>query len=62
MSKDFARELTAFNRQVALEDDRLTDSVQLGLLGGLPERGRFLPKSEQLVMHFQKMVVQAVKG
>jgi len=60
VSEGFARELIAFNRQVASEDDRLTDSVQRGLLGGLPDRGRFMINSEHLVIHFQKMVVQAV--
>ena len=58
----FARDLIAFNRQVADEDDRLTDSVQRGLRGGLPERGRFLPDSEGLVIHFQRMVARAVGG
>jgi choline monooxygenase len=62
VDEDFARELTAFNRQVAEEDDRLTDSVQRGLLGGLPERGQFLPESERLVIEFQKQVVEAVLG
>ena len=54
--------MIAFNKQVALEDDDLTDSVQRGLLGGLPDRGRFLANSEQLVIHFQKMVVRALDG
>jgi choline monooxygenase len=62
VSEDFAQSLIAFNKQVALEDDDLTDSVQRGLMGGLPERGRFLTKSEQLVIHFQKMVVRALNG
>ena len=54
--------LIAFNKQVAQEDDDLTDSVQRGLMGGLPERGRFLTKSEQLVIQFQKMIVRALNG
>ena len=62
VSEGFAQSLIAFNKQVALEDDELTDSVQRGLLGGLPERGRFLANSEQLVIHFQKMVVRALSG
>lgn len=60
VSEDFARSLIAFNKQVAKEDDILTDSVQRGLLGGIPDRGRFLTNSEHLVVHFQKMVVKAV--
>ncbi|CAN5922083.1 SRPBCC family protein [soil metagenome] len=59
---DFATALIAFNKQVALEDDQLTDSVQHGLLGGLPERGRLLANSEQLVIQFQKMIVRAMSG
>lgn len=62
VGEEFARSLTAFNRQVAEEDDRLTDSVQRGLLGGLPDRGRFLTSSEHLVVHFQKMIARAVSG
>ena len=62
VGEDFARALVAFNRQVALEDDRLTDSVQRGLLAGLPERGRFVPDSERLVIHFQRMVARALAG
>jgi choline monooxygenase len=62
VSEDFARALIAFNKQVADEDDRLTDSVQRGLLGGLPDRGRFLTSSEHLVIHFQKMIARAVSG
>jgi phenylpropionate dioxygenase-like ring-hydroxylating dioxygenase large terminal subunit len=58
----FARELTAFNRQVGIEDDALTDSVQRGLLGGLPECGRLLVGSESLVIHFQRLVADAVTG
>lgn len=60
VSEEFARSLIAFNKQVAREDDALTDSVQRGLLGGIPDRGRFLAASEQLVGRFQRMVVDAV--
>jgi phenylpropionate dioxygenase-like ring-hydroxylating dioxygenase large terminal subunit len=60
VSAEFAQSLVAFNKQVAAEDDALTDSVQRGLLGGLPDTGRFLTNSEHLVIHFQKMIVEAV--
>lgn len=60
VSKEFAEELIAFNREVGEEDDVLTNSVQLGLLGGLPERGRFLVNSEHLVIHFQKLTLNAL--
>ncbi len=60
VSEEFARELIAFNRQVGEEDDTLTNSVQRGLIGGLPNQGRFLTNSEHLVVNFQKLVVNAL--
>src|SRR5215469_998367 len=36
VSEEFAKELIAFNKQVGEEDDTLTNSVQRGLIGGLP--------------------------
>jgi ferredoxin-NADP reductase/phenylpropionate dioxygenase-like ring-hydroxylating dioxygenase large terminal subunit len=62
VTEEFAGDLIAFNKEVGAEDDVLTDSVQRGLLGGLPERGRFLTNSEHLVVHFQKLIVDAVTG
>ncbi len=62
VTDEFALELIAFNKQVGAEDDLLTNSVQRGLLGGLPDRGRFLTNSEHLVVHFQKLIVNAVTG
>ena len=62
VSPEFARDLVAFNRQVGAEDDALTSSVQRGLSAGLPERGRLLVDSEQLVIHFQKLVAEAMVG
>lgn len=61
VSKEFAEELSAFNQQVGLEDDVLTDAVQTGLIGGLPDQGRFLTNSEHLAVHFQKLVVNALR-
>jgi len=62
VDEGFALALIAFNKQVAQEDDDLTDSVQRGLVGGLPDRGQFLTNSEQLVIQFQKMIVRALNG
>jgi choline monooxygenase len=62
VSQEFARELIAFNNEVGAEDDVLTESVQRGLLGGLPEHGRLLVGSEKLVIHFQKLVAAALAG
>jgi choline monooxygenase len=60
VSEEFARELTAFNRQVGAEDDALTNSVQRGLRAGIPAQGRFLPGAEPLVIHFQQLVLAAL--
>jgi choline monooxygenase len=54
------REIIEFNHQVSREDDRLTDSVQRGLRAGLPARGRFLTRSEHLIVHFQKLILDAL--
>jgi ferredoxin-NADP reductase/phenylpropionate dioxygenase-like ring-hydroxylating dioxygenase large terminal subunit len=62
VTEEFAKDLIAFNKEVGAEDDVLTDSVQRGLLGGLPDFGRFLTNSEHLVVHFQKLVVGSVLG
>ena len=62
VSEKFANDLIAFNKQVGHEDDVLTNSVQRGLLGGIPDRGRFLTNSEHLCIHFQKLVVEALNG
>jgi ferredoxin-NADP reductase/phenylpropionate dioxygenase-like ring-hydroxylating dioxygenase large terminal subunit len=62
VSEKFAHDLIAFNKQVGYEDDVLTNSVQRGLLGGIPDRGRFLTNAEHLCIHFQKLVVQALAG
>jgi ferredoxin-NADP reductase/phenylpropionate dioxygenase-like ring-hydroxylating dioxygenase large terminal subunit len=60
VTEEFAQDLIAFNKQVGLEDDVLTDAVQRGLLGGIPDQGRFLVNSEHLVVHFLKLVVNAL--
>jgi ferredoxin-NADP reductase/phenylpropionate dioxygenase-like ring-hydroxylating dioxygenase large terminal subunit len=62
VTEEFARELIAFNAEVGAEDEALVSSVQRGLLGGIPDRGRFLTNSEHLVIQFQKLVVDAVAG
>src|ERR1700756_3719621 len=62
VSEEFAQDLIAFNKQVGYEDDVLTNSVQLGLLGGIPDKGRYLTNSEHLCIHFLNLVVQAMPG
>jgi hypothetical protein len=58
--EEYALKVMAFNKEVGDEDDALTDSVQRGLRAGLPIQGRFLSKSEQLVISFQKRVLEAL--
>jgi ferredoxin-NADP reductase/phenylpropionate dioxygenase-like ring-hydroxylating dioxygenase large terminal subunit len=60
VTKEFAEELIEFNRQVGHEDDELTNSVQIGLRSGLPEKARFLPNAEYLAIHFQTLVARAL--
>jgi ferredoxin-NADP reductase/phenylpropionate dioxygenase-like ring-hydroxylating dioxygenase large terminal subunit len=62
VTEKFATDLIAFNKQVGYEDDVLTNSVQRGLLGGIPDRGRFLTNSEHLCIHFQRLAVEALAG
>ncbi len=57
---EWTQELIAFSRQVGVEDDLLTNSVQRGLRAGLPARGRLLTRSEHLVIHFGKLVFRAI--
>jgi phenylpropionate dioxygenase-like ring-hydroxylating dioxygenase large terminal subunit len=60
VDRDWAEELMEFNKQVGLEDDDLTNSVQRGLQGGIPAVGRLLKNSEHLIIHFQKLLLQAM--
>lgn len=60
VDKEWAEELIHFNQEVGAEDDELTNSVQRGLIGGIPDRGRFLTNSEHLIVHFQQLVVKAL--
>lgn len=57
-----AEELMDFSRQVGAEDAALTSSVQVGLQAGLPEQGRCLPNAENLLIHFQKLVLSALSA
>ena len=53
-------EALEFDRQVGAEDSRLIARVQAGVRSGLVPDGRLLPESEQLVAHFQSLVVDAL--
>jgi phenylpropionate dioxygenase-like ring-hydroxylating dioxygenase large terminal subunit len=54
------RELLEFDAVVGSEDTRLIERVQRGVASGLLEEGRLLAESEQLVAHFQSLVVEAL--
>ena len=58
--EQFVHEVIEFNKLVGAEDDRLTSSVQRGLHAGRPAQGRFLVKSEHLVVHFQQLILDAL--
>ena len=53
-------ESLAFDAQVGAEDRRLIERVQAGMGAGFIEDGRLLPESEQLIAHFQALVVDAL--
>jgi hypothetical protein len=56
----WVEEALAFDAQVSAEDRILVERVQQGVRSGLIEGGRLLPESEQLVAHFQSLVVEAL--
>lgn len=62
VTKQQADEMIAFNEEVGHEDDELTNSVQLGLISGLPETGRFLTRAEHLAVDFMKLIAGAMTG
>jgi phenylpropionate dioxygenase-like ring-hydroxylating dioxygenase large terminal subunit len=53
-------ESVAFDAQVGAEDSVLVARVQAGVASGLVEDGNLLPESEQLIAHFQSLVVDAL--
>jgi len=60
VDENFAKELIGFNVEVGNEDDELTDAVQRGLLGGKPARGRYIRHAEQLPIHFNRHILNAL--
>ena len=64
MDQAWINESLAFDAQVGAEDTVLVERVQAGLRGSvgtaLVEDGRLLPDSEQLIAHFQALVVDAL--
>ncbi len=60
VGEESQREILAFSKQVGSEDDALTQSVQRGMLAGIPAQGRSLLTSERLVVQFQRLVLDAL--
>jgi carnitine monooxygenase subunit len=60
--KALREEMVAFARQVGLEDNGLCESVHRGLASGMVPHGRILRESEQLIAHFQGLVLEALAG
>jgi phenylpropionate dioxygenase-like ring-hydroxylating dioxygenase large terminal subunit len=56
----WVEELLAFDRQVGAQDRVLVERVQKGVRSGLVAKGQLLGESEQLVAHFQQLVVAAI--
>jgi choline monooxygenase len=53
-------ESLAFDAQVGAQYRFLVERVQAGVRSGLLEEGRLMPQSEQLVAHFQSLLVDAL--
>jgi phenylpropionate dioxygenase-like ring-hydroxylating dioxygenase large terminal subunit len=48
--------------QVGREDRSLVERVQAGVRAGAIEHGYALPRSEQLVLHFERLLLEALDG
>ena len=59
-SEAWIEESLAFDFQVGAEDRILVERVHAGVRSGLIEEGRLMPESEQLVAHFQSLLVEAL--
>ncbi len=60
--EETADELMTFTHQVGREDGALVEAVQRGMASGAVPFGRLMPESEQLVAHFQRMVLAALRA
>jgi Ring hydroxylating alpha subunit (catalytic domain) len=56
----WVEEALAFDAEVGAEDRILVERVQAGVRSGMLDQGRLMPSSEQLVAHFQGLVVDAL--
>lgn len=53
-------EMLEFDTQVGVEDRALVERVHAGVQSGLLDEGRLMPESEQLIAHFQSLVLDAL--
>jgi choline monooxygenase len=60
VDENTAEAITEFAAEVGREDNALVASVQQGLDSGMLEHGRLLPESEQLLVHFQRLVYESL--
>jgi phenylpropionate dioxygenase-like ring-hydroxylating dioxygenase large terminal subunit len=56
----WTREMLAFDAQVGAEDTVLVERVQRGMRSGMLDHGHLLAESERLIMHFQRLLVDAL--
>jgi hypothetical protein len=56
----WTREMLAFDAQVGAEDTVLVERVQRGMRSGVLDHGHLLAESERLIMHFQRLLVDAL--
>jgi choline monooxygenase len=54
-------DLLELDSQVGREDTVLVEGVQRGIRSGVLEAGRLMPRSEQLVAHFQHLTAEALE-
>jgi phenylpropionate dioxygenase-like ring-hydroxylating dioxygenase large terminal subunit len=54
--------LDRFSTQVATEDQMLVEAVQRGMRSGRVPRGYLMAETEQLVIHFDRLVARALEG
>jgi len=60
--ESWIEELVAFDSQVGAEDRALVEVVHRGVSSGAIEHGRLMAEAEQLIVHFQRQVAEALGG
>jgi choline monooxygenase len=60
VDEDWIRDMLEFDAQVGSEDTALVERVQKGVRGGGLDHGRLMLESEQLIAHFQGLLLDAL--